>query len=84
MRSQTRTPTDRQRRKRYSNGGIRLQLDWHTYRVEVKGNEVTFFIDGTAVSYADSTRTSILSNGPITLGSAMIELHIGILSITAL
>ena len=59
-------------------------FDWHTYRVEVKDNEVTFFVDGTAVSTADSTRTDMLSNGPITLGSAMIELHISSLSIIAL
>ena len=59
-------------------------FDWHTYRVEVKDNEVSLFIDGTAVSSADSTRTNMLSNGPITLGSAMIEVHISSLSITAL
>ncbi len=59
-------------------------FDWHTYRVEVKDNEVTLYIDGTAVSYADSSRTDMLSNGPIILGSAMIELHISSLSVTAL
>jgi hypothetical protein len=59
-------------------------FNWHTYRVEVKDNEVTLFIDGTSVSFADSTRTDMLSNGPIILGSAMIELHISSLSITAL
>ena len=59
-------------------------FDWHTYRVEVKENEVSLFIDGTAVSTADSTRTDMLANGPIVLGSAMIELHISNLSIIAL
>lgn len=59
-------------------------FDWHTYRVEVKDNEVSLYIDDVAVGTADSTRTDMLSNGPINLGSAMIVLHISSLSITAL
>ena len=40
---------------------------WRTYRVEVHGEQVFFFIDGTRVSRAASAKTTVLSNGPIRL-----------------
>ena len=39
----------------------------HTYRIEVQGPEVQFFIDGLRKSNAISSQTDFLSNGPIHL-----------------
>jgi len=59
-------------------------FDWHTYRVEIQDNQVGLSIDGISISTANSTRTDTLSNGPISLGSAMIVIQISDLTITAL
>ncbi len=57
---------------------------WHTYRVEVKGPEVDFFIDGLMKSSAYSSQTDFLSNGPIRLRTAMAIVHVSSVRITAL
>ncbi len=59
-------------------------FDWHTYRVEIQGSQVSFLIDGVEVSTANSTMTDTLSNGPISLGSEMIVIQISDLTVTAL
>jgi hypothetical protein len=38
---------------------------WHTYRIEVQGPAVSFFIDGLRKSFAVSSKTNFLSGGPI-------------------
>lgn len=40
---------------------------WHTFSVEVRGAEVDFITDGLHKGYAISTKTSVLSNGPLQL-----------------
>ncbi|HEX9130806.1 MAG TPA: family 16 glycoside hydrolase [Ktedonobacteraceae bacterium] len=57
---------------------------WHTYRVEVKGPEVDFFIDGLMKSSAYSSQTDFLSNGPIRLRTAMAIVRVSSVRITAL
>ncbi len=59
-------------------------FDWHTYRVEIQDNQASIFIDGTSESTANSIRTDTLSNGPISLGSAMVVIQISDVTITAL
>ena len=58
-------------------------LNWHTYRIEVQGNEVRLFIDGTPISRAYS-RENALSTGPIGMTSLGFLLHISSFRITAL
>ncbi len=43
---------------------------WHTYRVEVQGPAVSFFIDGLRKSFAVSSQTNFLSGGPIQFKAA--------------
>lgn len=43
---------------------------WHTYRIEVQGAQVRFLIDGIGKSNATTTRTAMLSNGPLHLVSS--------------
>src|SRR5215471_21751068 len=38
---------------------------WHSYRVEVRGNEASLLDDGTQIGSATSQQTDTLSNGPI-------------------
>jgi hypothetical protein len=57
---------------------------WHTYRVEVKGPEVDFFIDDLRKSNAYSSQTDFLSNGPLRLRTAMAIVHVSSVRITAL
>ena len=57
---------------------------WHTYRVEVRGNEVSFLDNGTQVGYANSQRTDFLSNGPISFNSKLVILRMSALRILAL
>ena len=57
---------------------------WHTYRVEVKGPEVDFFIDDLKKSSAYSSQTDFLSNGPIRLWAAMAIVRVSGVRITAL
>ena len=57
---------------------------WQTYRVEVRGNEAIFLVDGTQISSATSQQTSTLSNGPLGLSSQMIVLRVSSVRILAL
>lgn len=56
---------------------------WHTYRVEVQGPQVSFFIDGLRKSFATSSQTDFLSNGPIHLKVALAVVHISSVRIVA-
>jgi hypothetical protein len=58
--------------------------EWHTYRIEVRDNEVRLLDDGTQIAHADSNATDTLSNGPLSLNSSLVVLRISSLSITAL
>lgn len=49
---------------------------WHMYRIEVRGAQVALIVDGSRISRAVSTQTSLLSNGPIRLTSGLAILHI--------
>ena len=57
---------------------------WHTYRVEVQGNEVSLLDDGTQVGSASSQRTDTLSNGPIEFDSTLVILRVSNLRILTL
>ena len=57
---------------------------WHTYRVEVRGNEAIFLVDGAQISSANSQLTNVLSNGPLGLSSQMIVLRVSSVRILAL
>jgi hypothetical protein len=57
---------------------------WHTYRVEVQGPQVSFFIDGLRKSFATSSQTNFLSNGPIHLKAAKAVINISTVRIIAL
>ena len=54
---------------------------WHTYRVEVRGNEVSLLDNGTQVGSASSERTDTLSNGPIEFDSTLVILRMSNLRI---
>ena len=56
---------------------------WHTYRVEVQGNQAVLLIDGSQVSSSTSTEEAI-SNGPIGLSTTGLELRVSSLSVVAL
>jgi hypothetical protein len=47
---------------------------WHTYRVEVKGNNVRLLDDGVQIGIASSQQTDNLSNGPLGLSSEKVIL----------
>ena len=57
---------------------------WHTYRVEVRGPQAEFFIDGTDTSSAVSTASSVLSQGPLGLYANRVVVHISSFRIVAL
>jgi hypothetical protein len=57
---------------------------WHTYRVEVRGNEASLLDDGTLVGSASSQRTNVLSNGPIEFNSVRVILRVSSLRIVTL
>ncbi|GAC1388554.1 MAG: hypothetical protein NVS4B12_02820 [Ktedonobacteraceae bacterium] len=59
-------------------------FDWHTYRVEVQDNEVSFLSDGVSLVLASSDQTDSLSNGPISFSSDLLILHISSLRILTL
>lgn len=71
-----------------SSGGLPtayyVDSQWHTYRVEVQGNAVRLLEDNTQVSYASSTHTNVLSNGPLGLSSELVVLRVSSIRITAL
>ena len=70
-------------------GGQFQQIDyipgsrWHTYRIEVQGDEAILFIDGTQISRSISPENA-LSQGPLGLNSRGLELRVSSFSITAL
>ncbi len=57
---------------------------WHTYRVEVQGPEVDFFIDGLKRSSAYSMQTNLLSDGPIQLETEQAIVRVLSVRMTAL
>jgi hypothetical protein len=58
--------------------------EWHTYRVEVRGNEVSLLDDGTQIGSATSQRTDTLSNGPIEFDCMLVILQVSDLRILTL
>jgi hypothetical protein len=56
---------------------------WHTYRIEVQGNEAMLFVDGTQVSHATSQEQA-LSTGPIGMNSTGLSLRVSSFRVTAL
>jgi hypothetical protein len=57
---------------------------WHTYRVEVRGNEASLLDDGTQIGSASSQRTDTLSNGPIEFDCTLVILRVSDLRILTL
>jgi hypothetical protein len=57
---------------------------WHTFRVEVQGNEADFLVDGVQIGRASSDKTDLLSNGPLGLSSALLDLRVSSLRIIAI
>ncbi len=57
---------------------------WHTYRVEVRGNEASLLDDGVQIGSASSQQTDVLSNGPIVFSSELVILHVNGLRILTL
>jgi hypothetical protein len=55
-----------------------------TYRIEVQGNVLSFFMNGVRHAQVESTETSVLTNGPLGLNCGDTVLNIGTLTITAL
>lgn len=60
------------------------QLQWHTYRVEIRDAWVRFFIDDVTMSDATSNSTSHLSNGPIQIDNSLAILRVSNFRISAL
>lgn len=56
---------------------------WHTYRIEVQGNEAMLFVDGTQVSHATSQEQA-LSTGPLGMNSTGLSLRVSSFRVTAL
>jgi hypothetical protein len=57
---------------------------WHTYRVEVKGNEVRLLADGVQIGIASSQQTASISNGPLGLSSEKVILRVSSIRILSL
>ena len=57
---------------------------WHTYRITIEGPQVSFYIDGLRKSYATSSQTNYLSNGPIQLKAAAAVINIDSIRILSL
>lgn len=57
---------------------------WHTYRVEVRGNEASLLDDGVQIGSASSDVTDVLSNGPIGFSSELVILRVSSLRILTL
>ncbi len=72
------------------NPGTGLPIDyepgfqWHTFRVEVQGNEARLLVDGVQIGHASSNQTDVLSNGPIGLMSQLIVLRVSSIRILTL
>ncbi len=56
---------------------------WHTYRIEVMGDQATLYVDGTESS-TSTTQEDAISNGPLGLTGWGIDLRISSFVITAL
>jgi hypothetical protein len=59
-------------------------FQWHTFRVEVLGNEARLLVDGVQIGHASSEQTDTLSNGPIGLTTALVVLRVSSLRILTL
>lgn len=57
---------------------------WHTYRIEVQGNEVSLLDNGVQIGSASSDVTDALSNGPIGFSSELVILRVSSLRILTL
>lgn len=57
---------------------------WHTYRVEVRGNEASLLDGGTQIGSASSQQTDVLSNGPLGLSSELVILRVSSVRILTL
>lgn len=57
---------------------------WHTYRVEVQGNEATLAVDGNRAMTASSMQTDTLSHGPLGITCGAIVLRVSSFRIIAL
>ena len=57
---------------------------WHTYDIQVNGSNVTLRIDGLGKSFASSTQTNLLSNGPFHVVSSYAVVRVASVSVTAL
>ncbi len=57
---------------------------WHTYDVQVNGSYVTLRIDGLGKSFASSTQTNLLSNGPFHVVSAGAVVRVSSVSVSVL
>ena len=57
---------------------------WHTYRLEVQGNEASLLEDGVQIGSASSQQTDVLSNGPIGFRSELVILRMSSLRILTL
>jgi hypothetical protein len=57
---------------------------WHTYRVEVRGDEVSLLDNGTLIGSTSSQQTSTLSNGPIEFNCTLVVLRVSDLRILTL
>ncbi|HEY6284235.1 MAG TPA: hypothetical protein VIX20_01115, partial [Ktedonobacteraceae bacterium] len=72
----------------YPGGGMPQDYEpgsgWHTYRVEVKGNEASLLDNGVPIGSASSQQTDVLSNGPIVFSSELVILRVSNLRILTL
>jgi hypothetical protein len=59
-------------------------FQWHTFRVEVLGNEARLLVDGVQIGNASSEQTDMLSNGPLGLTCALVVLRVSSLRILTL
>lgn len=57
---------------------------WHTYRIEVQGNEASLLDNGVQIGSASSDATDVLSNGPIDFSSELVILRVSSLRILTL
>ncbi|HCI79276.1 MAG TPA: hypothetical protein DHW02_06275 [Ktedonobacter sp.] len=57
---------------------------WHTYRIDVQGNEAVLSVDGNEVHSASSIQTDTLSNGPLGISCGMVVLRVSSFRILAL
>ena len=57
---------------------------WHSYRVDVQGNEAVLSVDGNEAHSAASIQTDTLSNGPLGISCGMVVLQVSSFRILAL